>query len=167
MLLTNTAENIGLTIDECYDYKEEAEGAFWYESQAKNKEVREKLEVFTKVYNEKGKVINFKKKTKTKNNKTKNTMKTKKELSEMTREELEQELMKMPELEAPEQEIFKRMHDINTFQCTTDNELYLRGTDEYGKDFTICFDAFEFLEWIDTEQIAYIKDQVKKHVDSK
>jgi hypothetical protein len=53
-------------------------------------------------------------------------MKTKKELSEMTREELGQELMKMPELEAPEQEIFKRLHDINTFQCTTDNELYLR-----------------------------------------
>jgi hypothetical protein len=35
-------------------------------------------------------------------------MKTKKELSEMTRKELEQELMKMPELEASEQEIFKR-----------------------------------------------------------
>ena len=93
--------------------------------------------------------------------------KTKKELSEMTREELGQELMKMPELEAPEQEIHKRLHDINTFQCTTDNELYLRGTDEYGKDFTICFDAFEFLDWIDTEQIAYIKEQVKKHVDTK
>jgi hypothetical protein len=45
-------------------------------------------------------------------------MKTKKELSEMTREELGQELMRMPGLESPEQEIFKRMHDINTFQCT-------------------------------------------------
>jgi hypothetical protein len=94
-------------------------------------------------------------------------MKTKKELSEMTREELGQELMKMPELETMEQEIFKRMHDINTFQCTTDNELYLGGTDEYGKDFIICFDAFEFINWIDTEQIAYIKDQVKKYVDTK
>ena len=120
-------------------------------------------------------------------------MKTKKELSEMTREELGQELMRMPELETSpypkvdecleefmqwktkehqeqeehEQEIHKNMHDINTFQCTTDNELYLRGTDEYGKDFTICFDAFEFINWIDTEQIAYIKEQVKKHVDSK
>ena len=121
-------------------------------------------------------------------------MKTKKELSEMTREELGQELMKMPELETmeqadeeirqfherqkqmdkidednplPDELIHKNMHDINTFQCTTDNELYLRGVDEYGKDFTICFDAFEFLEWIDTEQIAYIKEQVKKHVDSK
>jgi Flp pilus assembly protein TadD len=90
-------------------------------------------------------------------------MKTKKELSEMTREELEQELMKMPELETMEQAdeeirqfherqkqmdkidedralyqmklIHKNMHDINTFQCTTDNELYLRGTDEYGKGF--------------------------------
>jgi hypothetical protein len=94
-------------------------------------------------------------------------MKTKKELSKMTREELGQELMRMPELEAPEQVIFKNMHDINTFQCTTDNELYLRGTDEYGKDFTICFDVFEFINWIDTEQIAYIKEQVKKHIDSK
>jgi hypothetical protein len=85
----------------------------------------------------------------------------------MTREELGQELMRMPELEDPEQVIHKNMHDINTFQCTTDNELYLRGVDEYGKDFTICFIAFEFLEWIDTEQIAYIKEQVKKYVDSK
>ena len=94
-------------------------------------------------------------------------MKTKKELSEMTREELGQELMKMPELEAPEQKIFKRLHDINTFQCTTDNELYLRGVDEYGKDFTICFDAFEFINWINIDQIVYIKDQVKKYVDTK
>jgi hypothetical protein len=53
-------------------------------------------------------------------------MKTKKELSEMTREELGQELMRMPGLESPEQEIFKRMHDINTFQCTTDNETLFR-----------------------------------------
>ena len=55
--LTEYIENTGLNVDECYDYKEEAEGAFWYESQAKNKEVREKLEVFTKMYNEKGKVL--------------------------------------------------------------------------------------------------------------
>jgi hypothetical protein len=30
----------------------------------------------------------------------------------------------------PDELIHKNMHDINTFQCTTDNELYLRGTDE-------------------------------------
>ena len=93
-------------------------------------------------------------------------MKTKKELSEMTREELGQELMRMPELEAPKQVIHKNMHDINTFQCTTDNELYLRGVDEYGKDFTICFDAFEFINWIDTEQIAYIKEQKNTQIQN-
>ena len=54
-----------------------------------------------------------------------------------------------------EEELHKRLHEINTFQCC-ENELYLRGKDEYGKDFTICFDAFNFLEWIDTEQIEYI-----------
>jgi hypothetical protein len=49
----NTCENTGLNLDECYNYKEEAEGSFWYESEAKNKEVREKLEVYTKLYKEK------------------------------------------------------------------------------------------------------------------
>ena len=33
-------------------------------------------------------------------------------------------------------EIHKRLHEINTFQCV-DNELYLRGKDEMGEDFTI------------------------------
>jgi hypothetical protein len=97
-------------------------------------------------------------------------MKTKKELSEMTREELGQELMKMP-LETmeqadeeirqfherikqmdkidednplPDELIHKNMHDINTFQCTTDNELYLRGTDEYGKDFKFALMPLNF-----------------------
>ena len=45
----------------------------------------------------------------------------------------------------PEQElIHKAMNDINTFQAH-ENEVYLRGTDEYGKDFQICFDIKEQL----------------------
>ena len=47
--------------------------------------------------------------------------------------------------------IYKNLHDINTFQCL-DNELYLVGKDENGDDFTIVFDAFNFLEWIDIKQ---------------
>ena len=35
--------------------------------------------------------------------------------------------------------IQKRLHDINTFQCTTDNEVYLVGSDENGAEFTIVF----------------------------
>ena len=54
----------------------------------------------------------------------------------------------------------------NTFQCV-DNELYLRGKDEMGKDLTICFDAFNFLEWIDKEQIDYIKQKVIEYVEKK
>ena len=64
------------------------------------------------------------------------------------------------------EELHKRLHEINTFQCC-ENELYLRGKDEYGKDFTICFDAFNFLEWIDTEQIEYIKQQTIKYIKTK
>ena len=61
---------------------------------------------------------------------------------------------------------YKRLHDINTFQCV-DNELYLSGKDECGKDFTIVFDAFNFLEWIDREQIQYIKKQTIKYIKQK
>jgi len=53
------------------------------------------------------------------------------------------------------------MNDINTFQCC-EGEIYLRGKDEYGKDFTICFDAYDFLEWVDIE---YIKKQTIKHIE--
>jgi|11_taG_2_1085331.scaffolds.fasta_scaffold38526_2 acyl-ACP thioesterase len=62
--------------------------------------------------------------------------------------------------------IYKRMNDINTFQCA-DNELYLRGQDEMGEDFTIVFDAFDFLRWIDSEQIQYIKKQTIKYIKQK
>jgi len=85
----------------------------------------------------------------------------------MTKKELEEQLMKMPELETQEDElIHKAMNNLNTFQCC-EGELYLRGTDEYGKDFQVCFDAYDFLNWIDTEQIEYIKEQVIKHIKSK
>tara|TARA_B110000211_G_C13599921_1_gene344217 strand:- start:281 stop:472 length:192 start_codon:yes stop_codon:yes gene_type:complete len=62
--------------------------------------------------------------------------------------------------------IHKRLHEINTFQCL-DNELYLRGKDENGDDFTIVFDAFNFLEWIDKKQIQYIKKQTIKYIKQK
>ena len=62
--------------------------------------------------------------------------------------------------------IHKRMNDINTFQAH-ENEVYLRGTDEYGQDFQICFDSYNFLEWIDTEHIKYIKKQLIKHIKTK
>jgi|TARA_R110002050_G_scaffold20684_1_gene58234 hypothetical protein len=62
--------------------------------------------------------------------------------------------------------IHKRMNDINTFQAH-ENEVYLRGTDEYGKDFQICFDSYNFLEWIDTEHLKYIKKQLTKYIKTK
>jgi len=65
-----------------------------------------------------------------------------------------------------EELIHKRMNDINTFQAH-ENEVYLRGTDEYGKDFQICFDSYDFLKWIDSEQVDYIKTQLVKYIKSK
>jgi hypothetical protein len=98
----------------------------------------------------------------------------------MTKKELEEQLIEMPELEQEnrldrnwnekikkENElIHKRMNDINTFQAH-ENEVYLRGTDEYGKDFQICFDSYNFLEWIDTEHLKYIKKQLIKYIKTK
>ncbi len=63
-------------------------------------------------------------------------------------------------------EITKAMNDINTFQCC-DGELYLRGKDEYGDDFQVVFNAYNFLEWIDTDQVEYIKEQLIKHIKEK
>jgi hypothetical protein len=85
----------------------------------------------------------------------------------MTKKELEEQLMQMPELETQEDElIHKSMNNINTFQAC-ENEVYLRGTDEYGNDFQICFDSYNFLEWIDTEHLKYIKEQLIKHIKTK
>ena len=105
----------------------------------------------------------------------------------MTREKLIDKLEQMPELEEEyrnmnkkelldtiddlelqleDELIHKRMNDINTFQAH-ENEVYLRGTDEWGKDFQVVFDAYNFLDWIDTEQIEYIKEQLIKHIKTK
>ena len=65
-----------------------------------------------------------------------------------------------------EELIHKAMNNINTFQAH-ENEVYLRGTDEYGKDFQVVFDSYNFLEWIDTEQIKYIKEQLIKYIKTK
>ncbi len=62
--------------------------------------------------------------------------------------------------------IHKAMNDINTFQCC-DGEIYLRGTDEYGQDFQVVFNAYNFLNWIDSEKIDYIKKQLIKHIQEK
>ena len=103
---------------------------------------------------------------------------TKKEIERIDKE-LKDKLMEMPELEeahevAPiiesifkeEEIIHKRMNDINTFQAH-ENEVYLRGIDEDGKDFQICFDSYNFLEWIDTEHLKYIKKQLIKYIKTK
>jgi len=102
------------------------------------------------------------------------------------RKELENKLMEMPELEGNLKDEYrnmskkelldtiddlkmqldsehKRMNDINTFQAH-ENEVYLRGTDEYGKDFTVCFDSYNFLEWITLDNIKYIKKQLTKYI---
>jgi hypothetical protein len=70
------------------------------------------------------------------------------------------------ELQYEEELIHKRMNNINTFQAH-ENEVYLRGTDEYGQDFTICFDSYDFLEWIDNEQLEYINKQLIKYIQTK
>lgn len=61
---------------------------------------------------------------------------------------------------------YKRLNDIDTLQATTTNELYIGGKDEQGNDFTIVFDSFDFLRWINSEGIEYIKDQTIAHINN-
>lgn len=58
-------------------------------------------------------------------------------------------------------EIRKRMHDINTFFSTVDNETFLSGKDEWGNDFTITFDTIEILEWLNKK---HMKKQAKIYI---
>jgi len=57
--------------------------------------------------------------------------------------------------------IQKRLHDIDTFMATEDNETFLSGKDEYGNDFILIFSTMELLEWMD---IDYMKKQSKKYI---
>tara|TARA_R100000742_G_C4255240_1_gene73204 strand:+ start:556 stop:819 length:264 start_codon:yes stop_codon:yes gene_type:complete len=66
----------------------------------------------------------------------------------------------------PDELINKTMYGINTFQAHED-EIYLRGKDEYDNDFQICFNSYDFLEWIDKEKIDYIKEQLTKYIQKK
>tara|TARA_R110002153_G_scaffold23786_2_gene76500 strand:+ start:163 stop:456 length:294 start_codon:yes stop_codon:yes gene_type:complete len=59
--------------------------------------------------------------------------------------------------------IHKRMNDINTFQCA-EGDIFLRGTDEYGDCLQLSFCAYDFINWISTEEIDYIKEQIIKHI---
>ena len=60
-------------------------------------------------------------------------------------------------------EITKRIHDVNTFMSTEDNETYLVGKDENGKEFTMVFNTIELLEWLN---IDYMKSQSKKYINN-
>lgn len=80
-----------------------------------------------------------------------------------TKAEVKAEQKEQNKKEPKAKEITKRLNDINTFQCV-DNELCLVGKDEQGQGFTIWFDAYDFLTWIDTEQIEYIKEKLIKHI---
>jgi len=46
---------------------------------------------------------------------------------------------------------------------TQENETYLVGTDQNGKEFTMVFDTIELLEWLD---IDYMKSQSKKYINN-
>ena len=57
----------------------------------------------------------------------------------------------------------KRLHDINTFMATEDNETLLVGTDENGKELTMVFNTIELLEWLD---IDYMKGKSKNYINN-
>ena len=58
---------------------------------------------------------------------------------------------------------WQHIHDIHTFSCS-DNEVYICGKDEHGEEITLVFSAFEFLNWIDSPTMNYIKEQTIKYI---
>ena len=58
----------------------------------------------------------------------------------------------------------KNIHDLTTFHCIGENnEVYISGKDETGKDITLVFNAFEFVDMIDME---YIKEKVITYIEN-
>ena len=54
----------------------------------------------------------------------------------------------------------KRLN-IKAFHANTDNETYLTGTDENGKEIQIVISTLEILEFIDKE---YLKESLIKYI---
>ena len=58
----------------------------------------------------------------------------------------------------------KNIHDLTTFHCIGENnEVFISGKDENGKDITLVFNAFEFIDMVDTE---YIKEKVITYIEN-
>tara|TARA_R110002074_G_scaffold161515_1_gene319688 strand:+ start:6959 stop:7342 length:384 start_codon:yes stop_codon:yes gene_type:complete len=60
----------------------------------------------------------------------------------------------------------KRLQRINAFYVH-DNEIGFEGKDEYGDDFSLTIDSYEFLEWIDCDHIKNIKIKLINHINNK
>ena len=58
-----------------------------------------------------------------------------------------------------EKDDHKRLN-IHTF-CAHENEVAIGGTDEHGNDLCVWFDAYEFINWVDTD---YIKEKLIEHI---
>ena len=60
-------------------------------------------------------------------------------------------------------QINKRLHTIDTFHAF-ENDVTISGKDELGNDFTINFDAYEFLSWLDHDAMQHIKQTLIKYI---
>ena len=99
---------------------------------------------------------------------------------EPTREELEKELLKMPDLEdttipfekykeAEEEVQIQEKHDHLDIQSSMvyKNSFCLGGMNEEDEYITIWFDSFKFLEHVDKERLEEIKEKLVKYIEEK
>ena len=75
---------------------------------------------------------------------------------------LEEQLMKMPELEENLKEIHHDLKIESSVACK--DKFCLGGTNENGDYMTIWFDSYEFLKWIDLEKLEEIKTKLIKTI---
>ena len=57
-----------------------------------------------------------------------------------------------------------QINKINTFMAY-ENKIHIGGVDENNTQLNIEFDSYDFLQWIDTEQLKYIKKQLIKKIN--
>ena len=58
----------------------------------------------------------------------------------------------------------KRMYDIISFH-NFEGEITIIGKDEYGEDFTLVMDGYEFLDTFNKTTIDHIKENIIKKIN--
>ena len=78
---------------------------------------------------------------------------------------LDEEKTEETHVDLRQEDAHKRLN-IHTFMAH-DDEVIIGGTDESGEELCMWFKSHNFLDWINNDQIEYIKQKLIDYIDKK